>query len=156
MVLSNLTSSSQTCVALLSLQIQVVPLASTTASISYYPIQSRAATCPAPVPHPSIEPLQVHALPLLVQAFVEGVSPGSGLSSERIRKGYLHFLSSVFANISAVRATKYSCYVPATVSYSSCVVPVAYRKSLLSNPESPQCSGTRCPRISPFQDHIVH
>ncbi|KAG9309887.1 hypothetical protein JVU11DRAFT_9917 [Chiua virens] len=106
MLLSNLTSSSSACAALLSLQIKVVPLTSTNSPISYHPTQSRSATCSAPVPYPSIEPKQVHALPLLVDAFVQGANLGPNLSSERIRKGDLHFLSSVFANISASHAGK--------------------------------------------------
>ncbi|KAF8552878.1 DUF383-domain-containing protein [Imleria badia] len=101
MILSNLTSSSAACAALLSLQIQVVPLTPTASPISYHPIQSRSATCSAPVPYPSIDPHQVHALPLLVDAFVQGASLDSNPNSERLRKGDLHFLSSVFANISA-------------------------------------------------------
>ncbi|KAG8215079.1 hypothetical protein J3R82DRAFT_8500, partial [Butyriboletus roseoflavus] len=101
MLLSNLTSSSSACAALLSLQIQVVPLSSTTSPISYHPIQSRSGTCSGPVPYPSVDPQQVYALPLLVEAFVQGASLDSNPNAERIRKGDLHFLSSVFANISA-------------------------------------------------------
>ncbi|KAF8141929.1 hypothetical protein EV363DRAFT_1150381 [Boletus edulis] len=101
MLLSNLTGSSVACAALLSLQIQVVPLTSTTCPISYHPMQSRSATCSAPVPYPSTDPQLAHALPLLVDAFVQGASLDSNSNSERTRKGDLHFLSSVFANISA-------------------------------------------------------
>ncbi|KAI9573854.1 hypothetical protein HD554DRAFT_560929 [Boletus coccyginus] len=101
MVLSNLTSSSSACAALLSLQILVTPLTSTTSPISYHPIQSRSGTCSSPVPYPTIDPRQVHALPLLLEAFVQGASLHSNPNAERIRKGDLHFLSSVFANISA-------------------------------------------------------
>ena len=153
MLLSNLTSSSSACVALLSLQIQVVPLISTTSPISYHPIQSRSATCLAPVPYPSIEPQQVHALPLLVEVFAQGVSLGSSPDSQRIRKGDLHFLSSVFANISAV-----SVHIRAgTVSYNSFIIAVTYRKALFLNPETWRRDKTReCTRISAFQDRAIH
>ncbi|KAH0836459.1 hypothetical protein J3R83DRAFT_8067 [Lanmaoa asiatica] len=97
MLLSNLTSSSSACAALLSLQIQVVSLIPTTSPISYHPIQSRSATCSAIMPYPSIDPQQVYALPLLVEAFVQGALD----CNPRIRKGDLHFLSNVFANLSA-------------------------------------------------------
>lgn len=120
MLLSNLTSSSSACAALLSLQIQVVPVTSTTTPISYHPIQSRSATCTAPVPYPSMEPQQVHTLPLLVEAFVQGVSLSPNPDSERIRKGDLHFLSSVFANISTVSGFRASMSCSATVSYGPC------------------------------------
>lgn len=97
MLLSNLTSSSSACAALLSLEIQVIPLISAT---SHYPIQSRSGTCSAPLPYPSIDPQQVHALPLLVEAFAQAAN--SSPNPERKRKGDLHFLSSVFANVSSV------------------------------------------------------
>lgn len=140
MLLSNLTSSSSACAALLSLQIQVVPLTSTTSPISYHPIQSRSGTCSVPVPCPSIDPQQVHALPLLVEAFVQGASPDSNPKSERIRKGNLHFLSSVFGNISAV--SDYGVFVScaATVSYSPRIIAVSSRKALLCNSDTWRCN----------------
>lgn len=55
------------------------------------------------MPYPQGDPQEVLALPLLVEAFVQGASlddeqdPG-----KRLRKGNLHFLASVFANISVV------------------------------------------------------
>ena len=157
MLLSNLTSSSSACAALLSLQIQVVPVTSTTTPISYHPIQSRSATCTAPVPYPSMEPQQVHTLPLLVEAFVQGVSLSPNPDSERIRKGDLHFLSSVFANISTVSGFRASMSCSATVSYGPCIITVSCGKTLLLNPEpGRRDEAQECTRISAFQDRAIH
>lgn len=69
----------------------------------YYCVQSQCGTCPAPVPYPTGEPRSVAALPLLLDAFVQGAAAEENPDQERrVRKGTLHFLSSVFANISAV------------------------------------------------------
>lgn len=46
--------------------------------------------------------MEVLALPLLVQTFVQGAQVSTS-AEERTRKSDLHFLSSVFANISVVR-----------------------------------------------------
>ncbi|KIJ65194.1 hypothetical protein HYDPIDRAFT_181518 [Hydnomerulius pinastri MD-312] len=100
MLLSNVTSSSSTCAALLNLKISVIPTVPTSSLVSFYPTQSRSGTCSAPVPYPSTEPQEVLALPLLVEAFVQGAT-ASDDKSQRTRKGELHFLSSVFANISS-------------------------------------------------------
>ncbi|KAH7924296.1 DUF383-domain-containing protein [Leucogyrophana mollusca] len=97
MLLSNLTASSSTCSAMLSLNVSVVSDASST---SYYPTQSRAGTSSAPVPYPSGEERDVLALPLLIDAFVQGALPDASEDKvNRKRKGELHFLASVFANI---------------------------------------------------------
>ena len=98
MLLSNLTASSVACSALLSLKI---PLISDT--VELYPPQSRCGTCAAPVPYPSGDSRDVLALPLLVDAFVQGaqVDPSADPTTRK-RKGELHFLSSVFANLSVV------------------------------------------------------
>ncbi|KAG1738879.1 uncharacterized protein EDB91DRAFT_1137061 [Suillus paluster] len=99
MLLSNLTASSSPCAALLALK---VPIISTPSSSSpFFPTQSRSGTCSAPVPYPSGEPQDILALPLLIDTFVHGASidPSGDLSSRK-RKGELHFLASVFANIS--------------------------------------------------------
>lgn len=157
MLLSNLTSSSSACAALLSLQIQVVPLISTTSPISYHPVQSRSGTCSVPVPYPSIDPQQVHALPLLVEAFVQGASLDPNPNSERIRKGDLHFLSSVFANISAV--SNYGVFIScaATVSYSAFILAVTYRQALLYDSKAWRCDEAwECTRIFTFQDRAIH
>jgi hypothetical protein len=67
---------------------------------SFYPVQSRSGTSPLPPPGDSQEIL---AIPLLVDAFVQGalIDEDQRLD-ERKRKGQLHFLASVFANITTV------------------------------------------------------
>lgn len=101
MLLSNLTASSSACSALLTLRVSLVMLTPSASQVSYYVPQSRSGTCPAPVPYPSGEPQEILALPLLIDAFVQGASlDQSEDKSKRTRKGDLHFLSSVFANIS--------------------------------------------------------
>ena len=100
MLLSNLTASSSACSAVLTLEVSIIPGASS--STSLYPTQSRSATCAPPVPYPSGDPRDVLALPLLVDAFVQGAQVDASGDSRRLRKGELHFLSSVFANLSVV------------------------------------------------------
>lgn len=71
--------------------------------IGPYPTNSRSGTSPAPVPYPQGEPQERLALPLLVDAFVQAsATDPSGDLSKRPRKGDLHFLASVFANITTV------------------------------------------------------
>lgn len=91
MLLSNLTASPSACSVLLNLKIPLVP----TTTGSYYTPESRSGSCSAPVPYPSEKPHDTLAIPLLIDAFVQG-------ASKQVRKGDLHFLSSVFANISTV------------------------------------------------------
>ncbi|GBE86618.1 Protein HGH1 homolog [Sparassis crispa] len=99
MLLSNLTVSAATCSALLSLNVSMLP--DPKSPIMYFPVQSRCGTCPAPVPYPPGEPQDVLALPLLVDAFVQGaVAAETEDVDKRLRRGDLHFLSSVFANLS--------------------------------------------------------
>ncbi|KAI6101213.1 hypothetical protein F5141DRAFT_288224 [Pisolithus sp. B1] len=102
MLLSNITASTSACSALLTLKVPLVTLTpSVSSQVSYYTPHSRSGTCPAPVPYPSGEPQEFLALPLLVDAFVQGASlDQSEDKSKRARRGDLHFLSSVFANIS--------------------------------------------------------
>ncbi|KAJ7114125.1 hypothetical protein C8R44DRAFT_796352 [Mycena epipterygia] len=98
MLLSNLTASSAACATVLSLNIDII--AEPTFPNSFYPPQSRCATCVAPVPYPAGEAHAVPALPLLVDVFVQGAQiDESGDPSARIRKGNAHFLASVFANL---------------------------------------------------------
>ncbi|KAJ7777173.1 hypothetical protein B0H16DRAFT_1504558 [Mycena metata] len=96
MLLSNLTASTAACATVLSLEIEIIH--ESTFPNSFYPPQSRCATSVAPVPYPAGETRSTAALPLLVDAFVQGAE--SGDVSTRIRKGNLHFLASVFANLS--------------------------------------------------------
>ncbi|RXW14051.1 hypothetical protein EST38_g11800 [Candolleomyces aberdarensis] len=96
MMLSNLTASSPACSALLTMKISVIPHEG-----SLYPVNSRCGSCAAPVPYPAGEEKEVPALPLLVEAFVQGATMGEITDlSKRQRKAELHFLASVFANMS--------------------------------------------------------
>lgn len=71
---------------------------------SLWPVNSRCGSCPAPVPYPQGEEREVAALPLLVEAFVQGATMGEITDlSKRPRKAELNFLASVFANMSVVR-----------------------------------------------------
>ncbi|KAH7906508.1 hypothetical protein BJ138DRAFT_1129855 [Hygrophoropsis aurantiaca] len=102
MLLSNLSASSSTCAALLSLHASIIPFPSSPSppSPSYYTPQSRAGTATAPVPYPAGagDARDVFALPLLVEAFA--ATGGDVGDKSKVRKGELHFLASVFANIS--------------------------------------------------------
>jgi Domain of unknown function (DUF383) len=101
MLLSNLTASSAACSTLLSIKVSVIP--ESRLSNSLYTTDSRCGSCPAPVPYPSGESREVQALPLLVDAFVQGSQVvESGDLSKRSRKAELHFLASVFANMTVV------------------------------------------------------
>lgn len=98
MILSNITSTPSTAAAVLTLQVPILP--DPNSSTGYYPVDSRSGTCSVPVPYPSMEPKEVLALPLLVDAFMEGAATGDEEDpSKKRRKANLHFLSSVFANI---------------------------------------------------------
>ncbi|EAU90089.1 cytoplasmic protein [Coprinopsis cinerea okayama7 len=101
MLLSNLTASSVPCNAIINMKISVIPYKSREdGSNLVYPVDSRSGSCPTPVPYPPGEPKEVAAIPLLIDAFVQGATMGeiSDLS-KRKRKGELNFLASVFANL---------------------------------------------------------
>lgn len=99
MLLSNLTASTPACSALLSMKIPVIK--DSRLSNSFYPVDSRSGSCPEPVPYPSGEIVDMAALPLLIDAFVEGAQLTEDLS-KRSRKAELHFLANVFANMTIV------------------------------------------------------
>ncbi|KAK2462246.1 hypothetical protein APHAL10511_005742 [Amanita phalloides] len=109
MLLSNLTSSSVACAAIASMKIQVIPEPCLAGQC--FPIQSRCGSCPAPVPYPSNEPYEVQALPLLIESFVQGAQIEED-PSKRMRKGKLHFLAGVFANLSASTLGRDFFYTP--------------------------------------------
>ncbi|CAG7851745.1 SubName: Full=Uncharacterized protein {ECO:0000313/EMBL:CCA71655.1} [Serendipita indica DSM 11827] len=96
MLLSNITAQPGPCAALLKLEVDIIPLDNDT-SKGYYPIQSRCATSPPPGNYPSSKPIKERALSLLVEAFAGSASIKKEDSD---RKGQLHFLAGVFANIS--------------------------------------------------------
>ncbi|KAG6900626.1 hypothetical protein C0993_007300 [Termitomyces sp. T159_Od127] len=100
MLLSNLTSSSAACSTLISLHVSIIP------GTELYATQSRCGTSPPPDPYPSGEEKDVLALPLLLDAFAAVTTDSD--PSKRKRKGDLHFLASVFANISVVRKCYHS------------------------------------------------
>ncbi|KAF5362496.1 hypothetical protein D9756_002670 [Leucocoprinus leucothites] len=82
MLLSNLTTSSAACNILLNLQITIIPDKRLPNGV--YTVDSRSAS----------------SLPLLVDAFVQGATIGDIKDLEkRKRKGELHFLANVFANL---------------------------------------------------------
>jgi hypothetical protein len=99
MLLSNLTATATPCSVVLSLKVKVI--GDSRLSNSFYPVNSQCGSCPAPVPYPSGEIKEMGALPLLIDAFVEGAQLTEDLS-KRTRKAELHFLSNVFANMSMV------------------------------------------------------
>src|SRR5258706_3048909 len=93
MILSNITAHTTPCVELLKLEVEITPMDD---KGGYYTPQSRSVTAPPPAPYPSASTKSIPALPLLVDAFATATTEGSK------RKGQLHFLGSVFANLSIV------------------------------------------------------
>ena len=105
MLLSNLTSSASTCATLIAMKVPVLPDPKSLSKC--FPTQSRSGTCPAPVPYPAEDPKEIPALPLLVDAFVQGASVDDEEDPDkRLRKGNLHFLATVFANITVVSVSR--------------------------------------------------
>ncbi|KAG6819178.1 hypothetical protein H0H93_014598 [Arthromyces matolae] len=96
MLLSNLTSSSSATSTLLSLKVPVIP------GTEIYATQSRCGTSAPPDPYPDGDATEVLALPLLLDAFSTLNTDPDQLKKKR--KGDLHFLASVFANISLAPA----------------------------------------------------
>ena len=99
MLLSNLTSSASACSTLLSIKVNIIRTASV--STGFYATQSRCGTSPAPVPYPTGDSEDLPALPFLIDAFIQGAQEVEDMS-KRSRKGNLHFLASVFANLTTV------------------------------------------------------
>ncbi|KAF9518969.1 hypothetical protein BS47DRAFT_1325043 [Hydnum rufescens UP504] len=119
MLLSNVTAFPLPANNLLSLEIPLFLLASS--SIPYYPPSSRCTTSPYPEPYPEGAPTRVRALRVLVDAFVsapefppltvvEGRPPKP--DAGRHRKGELHFLANVFANMSVISAGRSFFFTP--------------------------------------------
>ncbi|KAG8891925.1 hypothetical protein FRC01_014444, partial [Tulasnella sp. 417] len=96
MILSNLTAHVAPCNTILDLKIPVVVDPSIPGG--FYPTNSRCATSPTPT-LPAKPPTQeVQAFPLLLDAFAQAASEDPNASPQR--KAKLHFLASVFANLS--------------------------------------------------------
>ncbi|KZV91485.1 DUF383-domain-containing protein [Exidia glandulosa HHB12029] len=98
MVLSNLSAFPKPCATLLTLEIPIVH--DDALKPPYYAPYSRSGTSIAPDTLASLETVNTRALPLLLDAFVDAAKVEG---AERTRKGDLHFLASVFANLSAPR-----------------------------------------------------
>ena len=99
MLLSNLSVSAAVISAMISMKISVIPDGKD--PDAFYPVQSRSGTCPSP---PSGDAQDVLAMPLLVDAFVQGALVDENQKlDERRRKGELHFLASLFANVATVK-----------------------------------------------------
>jgi hypothetical protein len=98
MLLSNLSVSASVTSALISMKISIIP--DRKDPELFHPIQSRSGTSPLSPPG---DPTEILALPLLVDAFIQAalVDENQRLD-ERKRKGELHFLATVFANITMV------------------------------------------------------
>ena len=98
MLLSNLSVSAAVTSALLSMKISIIPDRNDPGG--FYPVRSKSETSPLP---PSGDPQDVLAMPLLVDAFVQSALVDENQKFDhRKRKGELHFLASVFANITTV------------------------------------------------------
>ncbi|KAF8738707.1 AICARFT/IMPCHase bienzyme, partial [Rhizoctonia solani] len=95
MVLSNMTVNPNVIQTLLSLKIQLE---------NGHPIASRSSTAPVAPSTGSTQIREESAILLLVDAFVDAATLPGGSKEERKRKGDLHFLASVFANITVAPA----------------------------------------------------
>ncbi|CAE7216892.1 unnamed protein product [Rhizoctonia solani] len=95
MVLSNMTVNPNVIQTLLSLKIQLE---------NDHPVASRASTAPVPTPTGPIRTREENAIFLLVDAFVDAAAVPGESKEGRKRKGDLHFLASVFANITVAPA----------------------------------------------------
>ena len=100
MLLSNITIQTAACAKLLALKIPVVRHTHTYPP--FYPPQSRSGSSPAPVPYIAGETVEVPALSLLVQAFVQAAAKPPQKESVQPRKADLHFLATVFSNVTMV------------------------------------------------------
>ncbi|KAJ6617018.1 hypothetical protein B0H10DRAFT_2164537 [Mycena sp. CBHHK59/15] len=90
-ILADLASMLFRCATVLSLKIDIIP--EPTFPNSFYPPQSRCGTAVAPAPYPAGDARLVLALPLLLDAFVQGAQTDDSAD------GNLHFQASVFANL---------------------------------------------------------
>ncbi|KAJ4470174.1 DUF383-domain-containing protein [Lentinula aciculospora] len=103
MLLSNLTASASACSTVISMKIKIIR--SATIPNGFFATESRSGSCPAPVPYPQGEDQEVLALPFLLDAFVQGANVEEIANlAERPRKSSLHFLASVFANLTSSSA----------------------------------------------------
>lgn len=97
MLLANLSAASSVAAALMALTIPVVALPG---GALFLPAAT-CATAPPPGAPPDDQPRAIPVLPLLLDAFVQAAAPA--VEGKPKREGSLHFLASVFANLSSVR-----------------------------------------------------
>lgn len=98
MLLSNLTASPRVATSLIPLEVDVIDTPGS--EFAFYTPQSRSGTSPPPYPYPDSQVQKALALPLLIEAFANSATLEKHVGQ---RKGQLHFLASVFSNISTVR-----------------------------------------------------
>ncbi|EEB96413.1 hypothetical protein MPER_04460, partial [Moniliophthora perniciosa FA553] len=100
MLLSNLTASSNACATVLVMKVSII--VNDKLPNGFYATQSRSGSCTVPVPFPGGDEKEVLALPLLLDAFVQGARVDEIQDySKRPRKASLHFLASVFGNLTS-------------------------------------------------------
>ena len=111
MLLANATGFQTTAIALSQLTIPLLPLPS--AATPYYPPLSRCGSAVSQNPYPEGSPKSTSALAVLVDAFVRAAvvsvteSEDGGetiVRGDPGRKADLHFLASVFTNVTRVSA----------------------------------------------------
>lgn len=145
MLLSNLTSASAACSQIISMNISAIPYKHRDGNFLLYPVDSRSGSCPAPVPFPQTEPQDIPALPLLIDAFVQGASMGDITDlSKRKRKGELNFLASVFANITVSPAGRLKFLTPQ---------PANLAKHRAEGKESTEALEYPLAKLVPFTEH---
>ena len=148
MLLSNLSVSASVTSALVSMKISIIP--DRKDPELFYPVQSRSGTSPLPPPG---DPQDVPAMPLLVDAFVQGALMDENQKlDERKRKGELHFLGGIFANITSVGSVNESI---TTIITDSCVV--ANWPKLLFDAVPFEATATRlAPGVSVGETNYIH
>ena len=101
MLLSNLTAFPAPCNILSELSVPIILHSSIPGG--YYTSASRSGTSLKPNVPPGVKETSISALPLLLHAFVDVVSAIGGKDNKGgLWKGNLHFLASVFSNITTV------------------------------------------------------
>ncbi|KIY45002.1 DUF383-domain-containing protein [Fistulina hepatica ATCC 64428] len=137
MLLSNITASAVVCSALASLKIAVIFYNNT-----YYAAQSRSGSSPSPEPYPSEMPKHALALPLLVDAFVQGAALKDGDdTNKQPHKSALHFISNVFANLAANPAGRDFLFTPCSILGAPEKFPISDFTRFTAHPDKIRRSG---------------
>ncbi|KAG9008649.1 hypothetical protein FRB94_013056 [Tulasnella sp. JGI-2019a] len=138
MLLSNLTAHSTPCNTLFSMTIHVSE--HSTLPGGFYAVGSRCSTAPPPSIPADARKRELTALPLLLDAFVDGAATDMSLTQDKTprRKAKLHFLASVFANFSTIPAGRLFFLTPRPPS------PLQDRTAGLEYPLS---------KLTPFTEH---